>query len=231
MPIIVKNTTIISPLDLLAPHSCRGCGHIEKPLCDCCKKNITTNHKNYCPNCKTKNPTGKCKNCKNLPPIFVVAERSSLVGELIHDYKYNSVRALALPLSKILNQVLPEIPGNVSIVPLPTISKHIRSRAFDHTLLLAKNLKKLRGKNYRVEKLLIRSKNTVQVGTDEKTRIIQATSAYEVAKNAIINPETTYILLDDVWTTGASMKAALKKLRHAGALKIIIAILAVNRLD
>ncbi|MBQ3474256.1 ComF family protein [Candidatus Saccharibacteria bacterium] len=231
MPIIVKNTTILNPLDLLAPHSCRGCGLIGKPLCDRCKKYIITNHKNYCPNCKSKNPTGKCQKCKNLPPIFVVGERSSLIGKLIHDYKYDSTRALALPLAEILNQIFPEIPGNVSIVPLPTISKHIRSRAFDHTLLLAKKLAKFRGKNYKVEKILIRSKNTVQVGTNEKTRIAQAASAYELAKNTILNPETTYLLLDDVWTTGASMKAALKKLRKAGALKTIILILAVNRLN
>ncbi len=231
MPNNVKITTIINPLDLLAPHSCRGCGRIGKPLCDRCKKYIIANHVNYCPNCKTKNPTGKCKNCKILPPVFIVDERTNLTGKLIHDFKYNSARALALPLAEMLDEILPEIPGDVSIVPLPTIPKHIRSRAFDHTLLLAKKLAHLRGKNYRVEKLLTRSKNTVQVGTDAKTRLTQASSAYEIINNAKLNPETTYLLLDDVWTTGASMKAALKKLRKAGALKIIIAILAVNRLD
>ena len=231
MPIIVKNTTSINPLDLLAPHSCRGCGRIGKPLCDCCKKNIIISHKNYCPNCKTKTPTGKCKKCKALPPIFVVNERSTLIGTLIHDYKYDSVRALASPLAEILDQILPEIEENVSVIPLPTISKHIRSRAFDHTLLIAKRLAKFRGKNYKVERILARSKNTVQVGTDEKTRQIQATTAYQINQKIKLNPGTTYILLDDVWTTGASMKAAFKKLREAGALKIIIAILAVNRLN
>ena len=231
MPNNVKNTTVINPLDLLAPHSCRGCGHIGKPLCDRCKKYIIENHVNYCPNCKTRNPTGTCKKCKTLPSIFIVDERANLTGKLIHDYKYNSARALVFPLTEVLDKILPEIPGNISIVPLPTIPKHIRARAFDHTLLLAKKLALLRGKNYRVEKLLTRSKNTVQVGTDAKTRLLQAASAYKIAKNAKINPKTTYLLLDDVWTTGASMLAAIKKLREAGALKIIVAVLTVNRLN
>ncbi len=227
----VKNTTILNPLDLLAPHTCRGCGRIGKPLCDRCKKYIIVNHSNYCPNCKSKNPTGKCNKCKNLPQIFVVDERSNLIGKLIHDYKYNSVRALAQPLAELLDQTLPVIQGNVSIVPLPTISNHIRSRAFDHILLLAKKLNKLRNQNYKIEKILTRSNNTVQVGADEKTRKNQAALAYGIKKQSKLNPETTYLLLDDVWTTGASMKAALKKLQEAGAFKIIIAILAVNRLN
>ena len=231
MPNIVKNTTFINPLDLIAPHSCRGCGRIGKPLCDCCKKNILNKHINYCPNCKSKNPTGKCLKCKNLPPIFVVDERSKLIGKLIHDYKYNSARALALPLAEMIDYILPNIPDSISIVPLPTIPKHIRSRALDHTLLIAKKLVKIRGNNYRVEQLLKRNANTVQVGTDEKTRMAQAKSAYNLTKNAHINPKTTYILLDDVWTTGASMKAAIKKLRDSGVRKIIVVVLAVNRLN
>ena len=189
------------------------------------------NRVNYCPNCKTENKTGKCQNCRTLPPIFVVDKRDNLTGKLIHDLKYSSVRALKAPLAELLDNALPEIIGNVTIVPLPTISKHIRARGLDHTYLISKHLARLRGKNYRVEKLLLRAKNTVQVGTDAKTRQTQAAAAYKIKRNAQINPQTTYILLDDVWTTGASMKAALKKLRSLGVKKVIIAILAVNRLD
>ena len=40
-----------------------------------------------------------------------------------------------------------------------------------------------------------------------------------------------YLLVDDVWTTGASMKAAVKKLQEAGARKIIVGLLALSRLN
>ncbi|MBQ3464727.1 ComF family protein [Candidatus Saccharibacteria bacterium] len=227
---IVKITTFLNPLNLLAPHSCRGCGSLGKPLCDCCKNYILNSRENYCPNCKAKNETGNCKNCKNLPKTFVVAERSSLIGKLIYDFKFSSVRALSDPLAELLDKTIPEeIPGNVKIVPLPTISKHIRARGLDHTYLIAKKLSKLR--NYKTEKLLLRARNTIQVGASEITRKKQAEAAYKLAKNVKIDKDATYILFDDIWTTGASMKAAVKKLRQAGVSKIIIATLAVNRLD
>lgn len=161
----------------------------------------------------------------------MVGRRDEIIGSLVHDFKYNSTRALAPELAALLDQILPEIVGPVTLVPLPTIPRHIRERGLDHTLLLAKNLKRLRGRNYRVKRLLIREQNSVQVGSDAKTRVAQAASAYTVPKNAKVDEKTTYLLLDDVWTTGASLKAALKKLREAGAKKIIIAVLAVNRLD
>lgn len=226
---IVKNTTFPNPLDLLAPHSCRGCGHIGAVLCDRCKNNIILDHSNFCPNCKTTNPTGQCQKCKSLPPIFVIGDRSNLIGKLIHDFKYQSARALSKPLAEILHYTLPAINGPVVVVPLPTIHRHIRERGLDHTYLIAKHLAKLR--HYSVQKLLLRDRNTVQVGASRKDRLIQAKSAYQINPRIKINPDTTYILFDDVWTTGASIKAAVEKLRQAGVRKIIIAILAVSRLD
>ncbi|MBR2543637.1 ComF family protein [Candidatus Saccharibacteria bacterium] len=219
MPKIVKITTVLNPLDLLAPHSCRGCGRLGKPLCDCCKNYIVTNRKKLRPNCST----------KNLPPIFIIGRREELIGKLIYDFKFSSVRALAKPLAELLDAILPQTPTNTEIIPLPTISKHIRARGFDHTLLLAKKLAKLR--HHKITKILLRDKNTVQVGADKKTRAIQAKSAYQLNPNLKINPNTTYILLDDIWTTGSSIKAAIKKLQTAGVKKIIIAILAVSSLD
>jgi len=225
---IVKITTILNPLDLIAPHSCRGCGCLGNALCNRCKKNILEQRTNVCPNCKHQNPTGNCPNCPDLPPTYVVDQRSELVGNLIHDLKYYSVRALASPLAELLNQTLPSIDGSVAIVPLPTTSAHIRARGFDHTTLIAKKFVKLRGSNYQVTNLLMRNKNSVQVGSDRKTRLSQASLAYEINTRIPISPDTTYILFDDVWTTGASLHAAHQKLQKAGAQKIVFAILALS---
>ena len=227
----VKNTTLPGLLDLLAPHSCRGCGHIGSVLCDCCKNDIIKTHVDVCPKCKAKKPTSICPNCLDLPPTHIVGERSGPLGDLIHGFKYQSIRAAAKPLAKLLDEILPKIKGEVVIVPLPTITKHIRARGLDHTYLVAKNLAKLRGKNYQVKPLLLRNQNTVQVGTDQKTRLKQAESAYKVNPKIKINQTTTYLLLDDVWTTGASLEASTKKLREAGAKKIELAILALSRID
>lgn len=231
MPFIVKNTTIIGLLDLLAPHSCRGCGLTGYALCDRCKNYILEHRKNICPNCKNPNPTGFCPNCDELPTTYVIDERSNLIGELVHDYKYHSVRALARPLAELVDEALPDFDGSVTIVPLPTSSDHIRERGFDHTLHLARKLVKIRGSNYGVEKIIARSRNTVQVGTNRAKRLVQAQEAYRIDSGAKIDPSRTYLLLDDVWTTGASIRACLEKLRKAGAQRIVVVILALSRID
>ena len=159
--------------------------------------------------------------------MSVVGVRERLLARIIHDYKYHQSRALAAKLAEILDQTLPVFADPVIVVPLPTIRRHIRERGFDHMLLLAKKLAKLRG--WSVEQILTRAKNTVQVGSDQLTREKQAREAY--ALSGIVNVDKTYLLLDDVWTTGASMKAALKKLQGAGAFRVFGAVLAVSRID
>ena len=227
MPNIVKNTTLIGPVDLDFPHSCRGCGRIGEVLCERCKNYIKSTHQNFCPQCKKIKSSSTCKNCPDLPPIYVISNRDSMLGELIHDYKYHSVRALARPLAELLDSALPkDLPKDTRIVPLPTATHHIRSRGFDHTLLLAKKLGKLRG--LPVEKLLERNKNTVQVGSDRSARLTQADSAYKINPKIKIDKNATYLSLDDVWTTGASVTSAVNKLKQKGAKKIVIALLAFS---
>lgn len=213
MSFIVKNTTKISIFDLIAPHSCRGCGALGSVLCERCKNNLLSQ---------------KHSNSKQPHELHYVGRRDGVLASLIHDYKYSSARAIGPILAELIDKTLPPVQGQVVIVPLPTIPRHIRERGLDHTYLVAKNLVKLRGKNYQVKQLLVRDKNTVQVGTDRKTRIAQAKHAYITTPNATIDQSTTYILLDDVWTTGASMQAAKKTLQAIGASKIIPLVIAVS---
>ena len=225
---IVKTTTLPNLLDLIAPHSCRGCGKVGHALCNRCKNNIIKNRQNLCPICRKPNPTGKCQTCQNSQQFYIVDYRNTLIGELIHDYKYNSVRALARPLAEILHEILPELPPNTTIIPLPTINRHIRERGFDHTALIAKHLAKIRHIHH--SPILVRANNSVQVGSSKSVRLSQAKSAYEINPKQTIDPASTYLLLDDIWTTGASMQAAVKKLQQAGASKIIVAILGLSQI-
>ena len=70
-----------------------------------------------------------------------------------------------------------------------------------------------------------RVNKTVQVGADEETRRRQAKEAYAVVRG--VNAEATYLLIDDVWTTGASMEAATKAIKKAWAKKVAAAVVLI----
>ena len=112
----------------------------------------------------------------------------------------------------------------IIVVPLPTIARHIRERGFDHMELICQKLARNRG--WRYQKVLDRVNNTVQVGASKEERQRQAMLAYKV--NQIIESSATYLLVDDVWTTGSSMIAAEKILKTAGAQRIVAAVLTVS---
>lgn len=211
----VKITTKWNPFDLLCPHYCRGCGKIGAVFCECCKNDINITKMKEWPNNQE----------KFLDKIFMVGWHDDVVGELIKEFKYNSVRALADVLADFLDESLPIFKDDIVLVPLPTIARHVRQRGFDHTGLIVRKLAKKRG--YMMKKCLVRNKNTVQVGSDGEKRREQAKKAYKI--NGLIKKGKIYLLVDDVWTTGASMIEAAKIMKKAGAEQVMAAVLAVNR--
>lgn len=148
--------------------------------------------------------------------------------KLTEDYKYKSIRKTAEVLAELMDAAIPRDfalnTAEVVVVPLPTISKHIRQRGFDHTFLLAKELAKRR--KWKVERVISRKNKTVQVGKDEKTRKAQAKGAYEIS--ARLDCKKKYLLIDDVWTTGASMEAAINAVKKAGAVDVASAVILMS---
>lgn len=145
--------------------------------------------------------------------------------KLVEEYKYQAVLAMGDVLAEILDAAIPRDAPEMVIVPLPTIGKHVRERGLDHTLRLAKKL--ARRRHWKVERLLVRRKDTVQVGAKAAERQQQAEQAYEALGK--VDAEKRYLLLDDVWTTGASALAAEKALRAAGARQIAMVVAVTGK--
>lgn len=243
MGFVVKNTTKFNVLDLICPHTCRGCGDLGAVLCERCKNDMMAHYEPICPICKEKvaqsaekvgNITGttsekrwKCENCKTpFGGVWCFGVREGALEKLVEEYKYQSVRAMGEVLAELYDKMIPQGLGEeVVVVPLPTIGRHIRERGFDHTATVAKKLARRRG--WRVERVLGREVDTVQVGAKAADRRAQAKRAYAVVKP--VKPEVKYLLVDDVWTTGATMLAAAEVLKKAGASKIYAAVLAVSK--
>lgn len=240
MGFVVKNTTKWRLIDLVAPHSCRGCGVTGAVLCERCKIYNKERQKAICPLCRmivaqsyeNGGKLVKCPNCETeMLGLFVVGWREGVLKKLVSEFKYESVRAVGEVLAEMLDETIPDFSAvlpeeaEVVVVPLPTIGKHVRKRGLDHTLILARKLAKMRG--WKCERVLERAADTVQVGAKAKERQEQAKRAYVVSRK--VGSKKYYLLLDDVWTTGASMRAAERVMREAGAKKVMGAVIEVGK--
>lgn len=236
MSFVVKNTTKWGLLDLVCPHTCRGCGELGAVLCERCKKNIITARVEICPICRkivaeTAEKSGNideglCEGCNSLfRKCWVVGWREGALAKLVKDFKYESVRAIGKVLAEMLDETLPKGMEEMVVVPLPTIGRHVRERGLDHTKILGRNLAKRRG--WKCEMILGRVTDSVQVGAKAAERKRQASETYEVVGE--IDPKKRYLLVDDVWTTGATMQAAAKTMLAAGAKEVYGAVTVIGR--
>lgn len=218
-------------LQIIAPHYCCGCKKIGSPLCSSCIYNITDEQNNTCINCGKLARDGACSECRQIVAYqkgWCAGTRDEALKELINSYKFSYVKAAHKPLASLLDQTMPILPSGTIVVPIPTIGKHIRQRGYDHAHLLAKTV--ARQRRFHCLALLRRKNNTVQrEAIGAKEREIQAKEAFKCPQK--LEASTPYLIVDDVITTGATIRAAAKCLQQSGAKKIFIAAAARQPLD
>ena len=203
---VVKNIA-----DGLFPPRCRGCGEAGAYLCECCKKYISENM--------------KARKLEDASGVFdeavYLGYRDEILGELVEEAKYESVRGELLEIAEVVWRGYLQGLGEAVLVPMPTSRKHVRERAMDHMDRICREVERLSGGKAKRVRLLARAKNTVQVGASPEVRKKQAKEAVKVDEKAMAEflrekPGARVVLVDDVWTTGASMVEAGKMLRKAG---------------
>lgn len=217
-------------LSIIAPHYCCWCGKIGSLLCENCKYDIAIEPFESCVACGTL-ATGVdslCSQC--ITPYsraWCVGDRRESLQRLIGLYKFQRAYSGYKELASLLDARLPILSENVVIVPIPTVTPHIRERGYDHMMMIARRLAGLR--NLKVEPALIRSTNTMQRHASKSRRQKQAKMAFTCP--AKLSSDKIYLLIDDVMTTGATMNYAAKQLLNAGAGDVWVATIARQPLD
>lgn len=211
----VKNTMIQWVLEKLAPHPCSGCGKSGVILCEDCKNDIAFESFDGCIRCGRAQSLGICKEHHSpLKRVYIVGSRQDTLKKLIDNLKFHNVKAAAQPLANLLATRLPVLPPNTVLVPIPTVSAHSRARGYDQVLLLTKHLAHTR--NMTIAPLLRRVTNTTQHTQSRAIREQQASFAYEYNSAIKVVPGTTYLLIDDVVTTGSTLNAAAEVISQQG---------------
>ncbi len=215
-------------LDLVAPPICYGCQKVGSVLCSHCEYDITSEPFPSCLMClQPTNGNNLCRRCSLGSPfeaLWCVSERRDVVQRLIGAYKFSSVRSADIALAKLLDARLPALDISV-ITYVPTIDRHIRERGYDHMKRIANALGGLR--NRKVIRLVRRHTQDIQHSVGKKKRAEQAGKAFY----SLPCKSMEILLIDDIFTTGATLNAAAKALKNAGAEKVYGLVIARQPLD
>lgn len=217
---------LISPI---APHLCCGCGKIGTLLCDYCKYDIVDDTSCGCILCSNNHYDDViCVLCRKVVQRgWCVGSRTGALRKLIDDYKFENMKAVSRVLAELLHERIEQLPKATSVVPIPTISAHIRQRGYDHTALIARSFARRRGLKY--QPVVKRATNTSQRDAPRLVRLARAKQAFMVPKS--LSPNQPYLLIDDIATTGATLRYAATALRNAGAREVWVAVVARQTLD
>lgn len=215
-------------LDLLFPLNCLGCQREGKVLCESCVESLPELKPPFCRVCAQPNAPATCHWCLESPPAFngirAPYRMEGTVKEAIHNLKYRGLKAAAPELAELLTTYLAEnpIPGDV-LVPVPLHPRRLRSRGYNQSALLAKELSKNLGLDMD-QSLLIRAKNNppqVSASREERRENVQGSFRCDGPAGG-----RSVILVDDVATTGSTLSACAAVLKAAGASSVWCLVLA-----
>lgn len=205
-------------LALVAPHECLECGNEGAVLCAVCAPVVCPPAESCCYLCGAGTKRfAPCPNCTSISPlrqVWVATPYDGRAKDVLHLFKFERAQAAAQPIARLMTQRLPKLPRNLLIVPVPTATSRVRQRGYDHTLLLARALARQTGLHSCAA--LRRVGQRRQVGASRQQRLGQLTEAFYVREPRRVQNKRI-LLIDDVVTTGASLRVAAACLLQAGA--------------
>lgn len=226
----LKNYDFI--LDLLFPKFCLSCQKEGKWICAECYNKIVFIKKPTCPSCNRINKQGKfCRRCQdksNLTGLISAAYYGdNLIKEAIHTFKYEGVFDLAKDLGQILQNRLNLIPFRkcnevgVVIIPVPLHKKRKAKRGYNQAELLAKQIANNQWliANNKLIRIKHTEKSQAELSGKARRQNVKGVFVWRGRKNELKAKKV--LLIDDIYTTGATLEECAKVLREQAEVKEI----------
>jgi ComF family protein len=249
-PLTAQNL-LHSVTSVFFPADCRVCGdplcgYSRVPVCDSCFKNLTTEagpQCSRCGECLTVADFGEasqeCRPCRVSPPAFVCAVShgpySGATRPLLHLLKYEGLLPIADKLgSAIASQLVrhADLPAAPLVVPVPLFKAREKQRGFNQAELLARaTIRAMRTlkpewRGQLAARVLQRSRATQsQAGLSLSERRRNLRGAFFAPEADAVRGRDV-LLIDDIYTTGATARACSSVLKRAGAASVWVATVA-----
>jgi ComF family protein len=206
-------------LDLLFPPRCVGCRSFGSFLCPRCLATMPRARPPRCPVCWMPGAGGVCRRCHADPFAFEAARcpfvYDGAAREAVHALKYQGVSAVADVMARTMAECLEEwAPPAAALVPVPLTGARQRSRGYNQSETLARELSRLSGLPVATGVLIRRRSAPPQArAADEAARRANVADAFAVRQRGpVAGP---LLLVDDVMTSGATLDACARALRRA----------------
>jgi len=238
-------------LELLFPATCSVCGvrlgwgeQTKGPVCTACWGQVRLIQPPICSICgqplsdevsrdSVEEIMIKCSSCKECSPVFSRARSifyyEGPIRHLIHEFKYRGKvsvgKFLARSIVSLWDSCQVGIPSPDCIVPVPIGIKKLRQREFNQSLILARQI----GKLLKVPVYPFALKRVKEVAPqmklsrEERMRNVQ--NAFQVRNERKVCGRRV-LLVDDVFTTGATARECSLVLRQKGVREVSVLTLA-----
>jgi ComF family protein len=199
---------------------------IEAPYCPCCGEPFQS------PTTLTYSPEYRCGACRVQPPPFnqarAVGRYEGPLRQAIHLLKYRGKLRLQQPLLGLaLAHFGLHFPGSTydAIIPVPLHRERLMRREFNQAAVIARGLARHLGVPM-MARLLVRVRSTrpqVELSGSERRQNVR--QAFAVT-NAAALEHKRLLVVDDVFTTGATLGEVARTLKGAGAARVDVFALA-----
>lgn len=148
---------------------------------------------------------------------------------LIHDFKYHGDQLIARDLGRAMGRRAMAAGFTApydALIPVPLHPKRLRKRGYNQSLLLAKGFSDVTGIPIMTDVLVRSTYTPTQTKLGAKRRYANVRNKFSLGKRADEAVGKTLLVIDDVFTTGATSESCCLALREIRDVRLGLACLA-----
>lgn len=231
-------------LEILFPQKCIYCDGERKAggpfLCDLCREDLVWITRPFCDHCGRPaeveydypHEKFKCALCRKNPPCFDQARSlgiyETVLKKLILHFKYGKQPGIVEEIEPLFNSYF--VKGNERcpgflVVPVPLHMAKVKERGFDQSYLIARGVAQAAGLSLNANHLARIRKTEIQAGLSRADRLQNVRGAFQVHRPEALKGKDI-LLVDDVFTTGATVNEVTRVLKKAGVGRVFVFTLA-----